>query len=249
MARSVGIWVKLPAPEVLEVVAGTGIDFVVIDGEHGAFDLRTTSTMVGLARSLGLRVLVRVLGHSRSDLQPPLDAGADGVLVPHVDSVADAERVVAACRFPPVGSRGGSLATRAGGWGATTVGDYVARGNREISVIAQIETPAAVAAAADIAETRGLDGLFLGPFDLALASGLRVDDPQFAAMVAEVERAASTTSLGTVADGFTRAEELFARGYDSVVVGADSGLLADAVAAAVRPLKTTKTTHMEDDHG
>lgn len=228
-----GVWVKLPAPEVLEVLASGGADFVVLDCEHGAFDQRTMSTMVGVARGLGLTVFVRVAGTARSHLQPPLDAGADGLFIPHVDDAATARQVVGACRFPPIGSRAGSPATRAGDWGRRGLADYVARGNSQVVIVAQIESAAAAAAAADIAAVEGLDAVFIGPFDLALSSGLSPLDPQFQAMIAGVEMATQHSMLGGVATTPTEVRELAGRGYNFLMVGADTSLLAGAVESAV----------------
>ncbi len=116
--RQLGTWVKIPAPEVIETLAAGGLDFVAIDGEHGAVDRRTMSALVGLAKAVGLPVLVRVAGHRPEQLQPPLDAGADGLLVPHVDEAAQARTVVDAGRFPPR-IPCSNKATRSWSWGRT----------------------------------------------------------------------------------------------------------------------------------
>lgn len=230
---ALGVWVKFPVPEVLEVLAGSGVQFVVLDCEHGSFGQRTMSTMVGVARGLGLTVFVRVLGHSPSDVQPPLDAGADGLFVPHIDDASTARRVVDACRFPPVGSRPGSPTTRAGNWGRSTIADYVSRGNTKVTIVAQIESAAGVASVAEIEQVEGLDAIFIGPFDLSLSTGLPPDDPEFVAMVSSVEAATRTVALGGVAGTPAEVFELRRRGYSFVMIGADSSLLARAAESFV----------------
>jgi 2-keto-3-deoxy-L-rhamnonate aldolase RhmA len=242
---ALGVWVKLPVPEVLEVLAGSGPDFVVLDCEHGPFDRRTMSTMVGVARGLGLRVFVRVPGHSPPDLQAALDAGVDGVFVPHVDDARMARWLVDTCRFPPLGGRAGSPATRAGNWGRGTTAQYVARGNAEVTLVAQIESPAAVAAAGDIAQVAGLDAVFVGPFDLALSSGLAPGDPAFRAMVSNVEAAARGIALGGVAGSVPEADELAARGYAFLMIGADTSFLAAAAGSLVDQIRETTTSQPE----
>lgn len=139
---SLGTWVKIAAPEVVELLATAGMDFVVIDNEHGSVDARTASTMISVAHGCGLRAFVRVAGHAPRDVRPALDAGADGLVVPQIDGVEDARRVVAACRFPPHGTRGGSPTTRAAGWGRLPHDDYLAHGNDIVTIVAQLETPA-----------------------------------------------------------------------------------------------------------
>jgi len=240
-----GIWVKFPLPEVLEVLVASGVDFVVLDYEHGPFDERTMSTMVGVARALGLTVFVRVVGHSPSDVQPALDAGADGLFVPHVDDASTARQVVDACRFPPIGRRPGSPTTRAGSWGRSSIADYVARGNTEVTIVAQIESSSAVRSASEIGEVAGLDAIFLGPFDLALSSGLSPASPEFRAMVASVEVVAATVPLGGVAANPTEADALLDRGYSFVMVGADTSLLAGAAESLISQVKTATRCQVE----
>lgn len=222
---AVGIWIKLPILEVIELVSPSGLDFVVLDAEHGAFDQNTIAGMVALARARGLRVFVRVAGHARSDVQPALDAGADGIFVPHVDDAQSAARVAEFSRFPPLGTRSASLATPAGGWGRSSLEDYLVRG-AEVLVIAQIESPAAVDSVAEIAATEGIDAIFLGPFDLGLSSGLNAADAEFGSLVRRVETGHCTAALGGVASGPAEARDLAQRGYSFLLVGTDIGLLA-----------------------
>ncbi|WP_170285613.1 HpcH/HpaI aldolase family protein [Microbacterium rhizomatis] len=219
-----GLWIKLPAPEVLEVLAPSGIDFVVLDGEHGALDTRSISAMIGLGRAMGLTVFVRVAGHARADIQPALDAGADGVFVPHVDSAALAAQVVDVCRFPPAGSRSASLATRAGGWGRMQSADYLRRGS-DVIIVAQVESPAAVEAVSEITAVAGLDAIFVGPYDLALTSGLSPADPEFHRLVESAESARGPAVIGSTAAGADEVRLLAERGYSFVVVGADTSIL------------------------
>lgn len=236
--RQLGTWVKIPAPEVIEALAAGGLDFVAIDCEHGAVDRRTMSALVGLAKAVGLSVLVRVAGHRPEQLQPPLDAGADGLLVPHVDEAAQARTVVDAGRFPPLGRRGGSTSTRAGGWGVRDAAELIRHGNDDVALVAQIETPSAVADVGQILAVDGLDGVMIGPFDLSLASGLPPQDPAFAPLVRHVEEAARGRHvLGGVAPSAAAADSLLAQGYTFVIVGADTSMLRTAAESmmAVRP--------------
>jgi 4-hydroxy-2-oxoheptanedioate aldolase len=238
---ALGVWVKLPVPEVLEVLAASGVDFVVLDGEHGIIDRRTMSALVGLARALGLRVFVRVSGSTPSELQPALDDGVDGVFVPHIDDVATALRVVDACRFPPIGSRAGSLATRAGRWGRSGLREYIDRGNDSVTIVAQIESPGAVASIAGIAAVSGLDAVFIGPFDLALSSGEPPTGAPFQAMLERVEAGASGIALGGVAADAAEAAAMCGRGYGFLMIGADTTILSGAAGSLVERLRESTT--------
>jgi len=223
-----GVWVKIPAVEVVEVLAGSGVDFVVVDREHGAVDLRTTTAMIALARGIGLPVFVRVARHTPEEVQPALDAGAHGLFVPHVDDARVAQSVVETCRFPPRGRRHGSPTTRFGDWGAIDLAELVRRGNEDVMIVAQIETPRAVDSVDAVLQVAGIDAVLLGPFDLALASGLPTGSPEFHRLVARVEQAASGRRLGGVAADADGARDLAGRGYSFVVAGADTSLLGAA---------------------
>lgn len=223
-----GVWVKIPAVEVIEVLAASGLDFVVIDREHGAVDLRAMTAMIAVARGLVIRVFVRVPNNTPEEVQPALDAGAHGLFVPHVDDGDAAARIVEFCRFPPLGSRHGSSTTRFGEWGALDLAEFVRRGNEEVMLVAQIETPRAVENIHDILGVAGIDAVFLGPFDLALSSGLPSGAPEFLSMVRRVEKAVAERPVGGVAGDAAGARELVAKGYSFVLAGADTSLLGGA---------------------
>ncbi|WP_432180481.1 HpcH/HpaI aldolase family protein [Streptomyces sp. NBC_00063] len=223
-----GTWLKVPAPEVVEVLASSGLDFVVIDTEHAAFDVRTTSTMISVARSYGIPAFVRVPGHTARDVQPALDAGAAGLFVPHVDSVDDAREVVGACRFPPEGRRGASLLTRAGGWGQLKPAFYTDHGNRGVTLVAQLESPEAVTGAVSIAEVAGIDAVFIGSFDLAVAAGLEPGGEAAQELVQHAEtvcRSAGVNFGRAAATGADAAASL-SRGHQFVMVASDAAFLA-----------------------
>lgn len=220
-----GAWVKLPASESVELLALAGFDFVVIDAEHGAIDIRTISTMIGVAHGCGIAPFVRVAGTAPRDVQIPLDAGAAGLFVPQIDEVAQARDTVRVTRFPPLGQRGASNSGRAGRWGLETVGDYVRSGNTEVRIVVQAESAGALEVIAEIGAVPGVDAVFIGPMDLAVSSRLRPDDDRLANLLASAEKrcAASGITLGTTPSG--NASELLDRGYEFLVLGADTTIL------------------------
>ena len=221
-----GSWVKLPTPETVELLAAAEFDFVVIDNEHGAIDIRTTSTMIGLARACGIEPWVRVAGTTPRDVQIPLDAGAAGLLVPQIDDVAQAHAAVRATRFPPLGRRGASTSGRAGQWGLRPLVDYLKNGNDDVRLVVQAESTAALASIVQLGTVRGVDGVFIGPTDLAVSSGLH----QGHDWTAEIIRVAADQCtehgipVGTTVSG-NGSELLQQRGYDFVVLGADTTIL------------------------
>lgn len=229
-----GAWVKLAAPETVELLALAGFDFVVVDAEHGTIDIRTVSTMIGLARGCGLVPFVRVAGTAPRDVQPSLDAGAGGLFVPRVDDPAGARDAVRAARFPPLGRRGASTSGRAGRWGLETLAEYVRAGDEDVRLVVQAESIEALGAVAEIGLVEGVDAVFLGPTDLAVSSRTVADDERLGRLVAVAERACAEhgVTLGTTAAG-DAPDLLGRRGYDFLVLGADSGMLRQGATAAV----------------
>lgn len=241
--QAIGTFVKIPALEVVELLAVAGLDFIVVDVEHGAFDVRTLSTMIAVARANDLQIFVRPAGHAPRDVQPALDAGANGLFIPHVDNPHIAQAVVHSCRFPPIGLRGGSLFTRTGGWGRVDTADYIARGNQDVTIVAQIESRQAADAADQIGAVAGIDAVFIGPFDLALSSGLQPGGDELRDLIRGTERRCATAGIttGGMVDATASAAQLLARGLDFVMASNDASLLAGAAQELVEQARAQST--------
>lgn len=182
---ALGTWVKIPAVESVELMALAGMDFVVVDLEHSPLTLETASTMIAVGRGRGLCMLVRVPDHSTAWIQRCLDAGAAGVLVPHVDSSVQAAAVGRAARFEPSGTRGVGPTSRAGGWGMTSAAGYLDSA-WEVAVVAQIESDAGVRAASEMATDGHVQALFVGPADLSVSLGMAADDVEVTRRIQQV---------------------------------------------------------------
>ena len=173
---SVGTWLSLPSPEAAEYVATLGFDWLVVDTEHNAIDIRTLSQMFGVIAPAGVAPMVRIPWNSGENFKRVLDAGAWGVVVPMVNSREEAERAVEATRFPPAGARsvgGGMPAVRYG----TTGGEYLKRANDEVLLVLQIEHIVGVEHADEILSVPGVDACFIGPNDLAASMGIGLGVP------------------------------------------------------------------------
>lgn len=177
-------WVKTPHPHVVELLALSSLDALVLDAEHAPFDRAALDLCILAARAGGKPVLVRPPSSDHAHLLNALDCGADGVVVPHVRSAAEADAVVHACRYRP-GGRGYAGSTRAAGY--TTKGMARHRADAEgVLVIAQIEDAEALAEIDAIAAVPGIDALFIGRADLTIALGATTPDD--AVVVEAVER-------------------------------------------------------------
>ncbi len=166
-----GFFVGIPSPATVEVAGWSGFDFVIIDTEHGATGLETLENMLRAAAAAGIAALVRVPRGDADTILHVLDAGADGILVPHVTSAEVASRIVGHAYYPPLGRRGISTLSRAARHGtgdaATVLRDQADR----TTVIAMIEDTEALPEVGAIARVQGLDAIFVGPNDLAASMG------------------------------------------------------------------------------
>lgn len=179
-----GVLLRIPGDDLVEMAGWTGFDFVVIDCEHGPADVALLRHHIMAAELHGMHALVRVGGAEPALALRALDLGAAGVVAPHVDTVADAQALVDSVHYPPLGHRGFAAYTRAGDFG-TADPDALRQAYLDRTlVLGMIEAPAAVEACADIVATPGLDGIMIGPADLAAASG--PSDPPPAESIARV---------------------------------------------------------------
>ena len=169
MAREVlaGTWVKTPHPHVTEVLALSELDVLVLDAEHAPFDRAALDQCILAARAGGKPVLVRPASGSHEHILNALDCGADGVIVPHIRSAAEARELVSACQYVS-GGRGYAGSSRAAGY--TTKGMARHRADAAgVTIVAQIEDVEAVEAIEEIAKVQGIHALFIGRADLTIS--------------------------------------------------------------------------------
>lgn len=235
-SMTLGTWIKMPAMESVELVALAGFDFVVIDLEHSAMSTESAYRQIGVARLSGVAPIVRVPQLDRGLVARLLDAGAEGIMFPHIDSVTEAVAAVRSVRFPPIGARGVGPTGRAGGWGAVPREEYIRFGQEEAVVIAQIESAVAAGDAEAIAAVPGVDALLVGAVDLAASEGRTEDDPAIRSLIASAVAGARRAgkpvgcSGGATADAVRRAGE---EGFSFALMSNDASLLGGAAAAAV----------------
>lgn len=184
-----GVFMTYPAPAVIEVLArAVKLDFVYLDGEHGCFDWSDISTACITAERWGLTLIARVPDRSVSTITRYLDRGVVGIVAPHIETVQDAEEVVAAAYFAPLGKRSFGFGRPQYGKGSGSLSDYAAEFNARISVSLMIESRAGLDNIADIARVPGIDYLSFGLHDLSQDLGC-VGDRTHASVTEKVERA------------------------------------------------------------
>lgn len=234
-----GTFVKTPALEMIEVLALSGLDFVCIDAEHAPFDRARLDACLAVARALGFACLVRVSEASPVALLQVLDAGAAGVIVPHVDSAATAARIAKTARFGH-GGRGFAGSTRSAGYGTLSMAQALAAGDGPV-VIAQIEDPEGVEACEDIAATDGIDGVFLGPADLSVSLG-KTDQssPELMDAVARVGAAckAAGKAYMTFTPSVEKAAAWRAHGFTVFFVASEQAWILQGARSAAAGIKS-----------
>jgi 4-hydroxy-2-oxoheptanedioate aldolase len=236
-------WCGLAAPLLTEVIAREGFAAVTIDMQHGLWDISQTVAAIAAIRQGGGAPVVRIPLADFATASRALDFGAEGIISPMINTPEDARAFVAVTKYPPLGERS---------WGphrATMLGDipdqkvYLRDGNEVTFTLAMIETRTALDNVVAIAQTPGIDGLFLGPSDLsiALSQGASVD-PMSADVDRELERIAEAARkagkiLGAYCHTAERAVTLAKRGVRFLAVGSDLGFLRAGTAAALKTLK------------
>jgi staphyloferrin B biosynthesis citrate synthase len=230
-----GTFLKTPSSHNAEILGSLGFDFLIVDAEHAPFGRGTIEVALLGARAAGCAAIVRVAEPSPAQLLAALDDGATGVMVPHVSSPEQAQEVVRACRYLG-GRRGFSNSPRAGGYGTVGLRRHIEEQDAAAAIIAMIEDPEALDCLDAILATEGLDGIFIGRADLAVA--MNETAPNSPAVQAATERIlAAAARAGKPAcimtSSLAEAQHLRALGATSFVVSSDQGLMRLAAIQAL----------------
>jgi 2-dehydro-3-deoxyglucarate aldolase len=247
---SIGSWVSIAHPVVADILAHAGYDWVAIDAEHTAIDLAEILTSMMGIEGRGSVPLVRLSQNDDpAQVKAVMDAGAAGVIVPMVNSKADAERAVSNVKYPPEGTRGVGL-SRAQGYGADFE-QYVERANVDGLLMVQIEHINAVERIAEILSVPGIDGTFVGPYDLSASMGLSGQLDHADVLAAQqhvldiaIERGvAPGIHLVQPDDAEENLRRASAAGYKFIALGVDMLFLGDSA----RQLHAAARLMLDDD--
>ncbi len=226
--RQLGLWCGLCSHLVAEILAGAGFDWIVIDGEHAPNDIPSLVTQLQAMRGAAAEPVFRVPWNDPVMIKLALDAGARSLLIPFVQNADEARRAVAAARYPPLGIRGVAVAPRATDYGR--ISGYHRSAHLTTCILVQLETRAALKEIEAIAAVEGVDGIFIGPSDLAADFGHLGDSKHPVVQAAMKDAAqrirAAGKSAGTLSGDLDDVECLFAMGFNFTAAGSDVGLLA-----------------------
>ena len=235
-----GVMCTFPSPTVVEMLGYLGFDWILLDTEHSPNEIPDLVSQLQAVQRGTATPIIRPAWNDAVLAKRALDIGAQTLLFPYVQSVEEAKRAVASTRYPPQGIRGVSVAARASRYGR--VPGYLTKANAEICVLVQVETRAALDQIDAIAAVDGIDGVFIGPSDLAASLG-HLGNPQHADVQRAIENGVKRLKVVGKPAGILTGNEEEARryigwGYLFVAVGADVGLLARNADALAKKFKT-----------
>lgn len=169
----IGTWCELPSPEVINVLAKAGLDFVIIDMEHGSMDFKTASHMIFAAESDNCSPIIRVSRNDESDILRSLEIAPKGIIVPHIESVEDRKKAISHIKFSPLGMRSLNPYTRAGSYQSSK--DFTKKQNEDILSIIIIEGKKGISQLEKIIDDKSVDIIYVGAYDLSIALGIPGD--------------------------------------------------------------------------
>ena len=242
--KTLGTFFETGSTTVAECLGLGGLDYLIIDNEHGPYNPQSTLEFVRAAKLYGLTPFVRVSEISREAILRQLDIGAMGLVIPNVRTVDEVEKIVEYGKYLPLGKRGVAPTAGSGFWyeeyARQGLEQYFAVSNRETMLLPQCETVECLNSLEEILRVEGIDGIYVGPFDLSAAMGKpgRFYDPEVADAIRHIQKACADAGKFSFifAGNGSAAKEGFALGYGSVTLGMDATILTDAVRAHVAAL-------------
>ena len=238
-----GPFVGLNAPGICEILGHAGFDYCVIDLEHGAINLEIAENMVRAADAAGIAPIIRVAANKPELIGQALDLGAAGVHVPTISTAEDAQQAVLAAKFSPLGARGVDPAVRAARYSADRA-IFFEKANSETLVITAIEGTGGIANLDEILKVKGIDVLFVGPYDLSQSLGVigRVRHPRVIEKIKEIVALSKKAgvAVGLYTDTTEVAKEWIKQGILYCCLGVDAAILYNASVNLVKQLSFAK---------
>lgn len=242
---TVGTFHEFSSPAALEIEAYGGMDYVIIDSEHGPVDVETAQSLVRTAKLAGTTPLVRVKDGQRNSILKMFDIGAMGLIVPNIRTIDEVKELVSYGKYHPLGKRG--VAPTAGShywtqeYTSHGVEHYFEIANREQLIIPQCETKECLEDIENIAKVDGIDGIFVGPYDLSVEMGMPGDfgNPEFVKAIDRILKACQDAGIFSFifVPDLKTAKERLDQGYQSVAYSLDTGIFYSAVKNLVQEIK------------
>lgn len=242
---ALGTFLGVANPSIVEILGYTGLDFVVIDTEHGPYDTMPVGDLIRAADSKGMAPVVRVADVTHKEIQRAVDNGAEGIIIPCLRDTDDFRKAVDLCKYPPLGNRGFIKARGCGfgneEWAKGTLEEFMQNSNEKVLLLPQCETLEALENIEEIVSIDGIDGIFIGPFDLSISMGIpgQFDAPEFQQAIERVLKACKET--GKLCMIFTaspdEAKRYMNRGFDAVANSIDTIMFKDVYKRMVEDIR------------
>ena len=239
--RSVGTWLTQNSLQLCELVSKCGFDWVVIDMEHNCLSISDVYALIQVSDLCDCAPLVRIPSHDESIIKRVLDAGAHGIVVPSVNDAESARKLVNWSKYPPFGRRGVGLA-RAQGFGPN-FHEYMMTANDSLSIVIQVESIEAVSNIDEILDVSGIDGVFVGPYDLSCSLGVpgQFKSELFLKALSDIQhhcsQAGMPLGIHVVEPDIEAVAEVFANGYQFAAYSVDFRILDHAYRTAMPMIK------------
>jgi len=229
--------VEVRQASVMQVLSNAGLDFVIIDNEHGAFNIETIASLSQAARQVGVTPIVRVPEWSYAHITQPLDSGAQGIMAPRITEPGQVQEIIQMMKYPPVGKRGTVVGRGHTELKTGSVVEMMSDANEESMLIVQIETRQALETVDQILAVRGVDAAFVGPMDLSVALGIpgKMTDPILVAAITSVIEACSLAKVipAIQMNDLTLASHWASKGMKLISFNSEIGMLTQAATGAV----------------
>lgn len=241
----VGPFLKLDNPAIVEIMGKAGFNYVIIDCEHGPTDVLAAENMVRAAKLVGISPVIRVSANDAVMISRALDIGADAVQVPQISTKEDAEAVVKAAKFAPLGLRGSCLYVRAAEYSHLDKKEYFKKANKETMVIIHIEGEEGAENIDEILTVDGIDVIFVGPYDLSQSLGIpgEVHHPKVVTLMEEVVKKsrAKGKTVGSFVESPEGAHKWIDLGVQYISYGGDTGIIYKACRDIVQQITSVNS--------
>lgn len=242
---ALGTFLGISNPSIIEDIGYSGLDFVVIDTEHGPYDRMPMSDLIQAAENKGISPLVRVGDVTHKEIQAAVDNGAEGIIVPCLREVSEFKKLVELGKFPPLGNRG-FIKGRGSGfgnkeWAKGTLEEYMKNSNEKVLLLPQCETVESLESIEEIVKIDGIDGIFIGPFDLSISMGIpaQFDAPEFTEAIERILKACKEANKLCIIYTSTVAEarKYIEMGFEGVANSIDTIVFAQAYTQMVNDIR------------
>lgn len=242
---AIGTFFSMGDMNCMECLGFSGMDYVIIDTEHGPYDTESMMDLIRVAESVNLSPIVRIADVTHKEIQRAADCGADGLIVPCLRTVDEYRRLVDLAKFAPIGNRGfikgrgSSFGNQE--WASGTLEEYMANSNEKLMLLPQCETVESLEAIEEIVAIEGIDGIFIGPFDLSISMGIpaKFDAPEFTTAIERIIAACRAVNKPVYVYTNNPAESKLrmAQGADGIACSITSIVFSDAYKKLVKEIK------------